>query len=158
MNRKFSERVNVTSDSDWRKQRSRTNCLPHWDFAAQLGLRFQLFGNRAMAEPNRALAANARATKERLAMNDDALETILGKARRLQELRRAKELVRQLERKLRGEPTRPEESTYIPEFLRLQASSDPASRPARRSESGPMHIPPMPLFRSAVCYPCIPFP
>ncbi len=91
-------------------------------------------------------------------MNDDALETIIGKARTLQELRRAKERVRQLERKLRGEPTRPEESTYIPEFLRLQASSDPASRPARRSESGPMHIPPMPLFRSAVCYPCIPVP
>ncbi len=75
-------------------------------------------------------------------MNDDALETIIGKARTLQELRRAKERVRQLERKLRGEPTRPEESTYIPEFLRLQASSDPASRPARRSGSGPMHIPP----------------
>src|SRR6266404_5684211 len=104
--------------------------MPHWDFAAQLGLRFQLFGNRAMAELNRALAANTRAPKrDGLAMNNDALETIIGKARRLQELRRAKERVRQLERKLRGEPTRPEESTYIPEFLRLQASSDPASRP-----------------------------
>ena len=59
-------------------------------------------------------------------MNDDALETIIGKAQRLKELRRAKERVRQLERTLRGEPARPE-STYIPEFLRLQASSDPAT-------------------------------
>jgi hypothetical protein len=60
-------------------------------------------------------------------MNDATLETIIGKAQRLKELRRAKERVRQLERKLRGDPARPEESTYIPEFLRLQASSDPAT-------------------------------
>ena len=106
--------------------------MPHWDLASQLGLRFHLPGNRAMAELNRALAGNTRTTKERLAMNDDALETIIGKARRLQELRRANERVRQLERKLRGEPIRPEDSTYIPEFLRLQASSDPAGQSSVR--------------------------
>ena len=53
-------------------------------------------------------------------MSDNEVEQIIGKARRLKELRRAKERVRQLERELRGEPPRPEESTWVPEFLKYQ--------------------------------------
>ena len=56
-------------------------------------------------------------------MSDNQLEQIIGKARRLKELRRAKERIRQLERELRGEPPRPEEPTWVPEFLRTQVSS-----------------------------------
>jgi len=59
-------------------------------------------------------------------MSDDELQQVIGKARRFKELRRARERVRQLERELRGEPARPEESPWIPEFLRVQASSGPA--------------------------------
>jgi hypothetical protein len=56
-------------------------------------------------------------------MNDYELEQIIGKARRLKELRRAKQRVRQLERELRGGPPRPEEPAWVPEFLRTQVSS-----------------------------------
>ena len=56
-------------------------------------------------------------------MSDNELEQIIGKARRLKELRRAKERVRQLERALRGEPPRPEEPAWVPEFLRTQVRS-----------------------------------
>jgi hypothetical protein len=59
-------------------------------------------------------------------MSDDDLQRVIGKARRLTELRRAKERVRQLERELRGEPAKPEESTWVPEFLRVQENSGPA--------------------------------
>jgi len=55
-------------------------------------------------------------------MSDNQLEQIIGKARRLKELRRAKERIRQLERELRGEPPRPEEPTWVPEFLRTQVA------------------------------------
>ena len=57
------------------------------------------------------------------AMSNAQLEQIIGKARRLKELRRAKARVRQLERELRGESAKPAESTYVPEFLRRQATS-----------------------------------
>ena len=50
-------------------------------------------------------------------MSTDELEQIVAKARKLRELRRARERVRQLERQLRGEPPGPEEPTYIPKFL-----------------------------------------
>jgi hypothetical protein len=60
-------------------------------------------------------------------MSDSELEQIIGKARRLRELRRAKERVRRLERELRGEPPRPEEPTWVPEFLRTQTSSSSLS-------------------------------
>jgi hypothetical protein len=50
-------------------------------------------------------------------MSTDELEQIVAKARKLRELRRARERVRELERQLRGEPTRPEEPTHIPKFL-----------------------------------------
>ena len=56
------------------------------------------------------------------AMSDDQLEQVIGKARKLKELRRAKDRVRQLERELRGESAKPAESTYDPEFLRRQAT------------------------------------
>jgi hypothetical protein len=56
-------------------------------------------------------------------MSDDELQRVIGKARRLKELRRAKERVRQLERELRGEPAKPQESIWVPEFLRVQVSS-----------------------------------
>jgi hypothetical protein len=50
-------------------------------------------------------------------MSTDELEQIVAKARKLRELRRARERVRQLERQLRGEPPKPEEPTYVPKFL-----------------------------------------
>jgi hypothetical protein len=59
-------------------------------------------------------------------MSDDELQQVIGKARMFKELRRAKERIRQLERELRGEPARPEESTWVPEFLRVQVGSAPA--------------------------------
>ena len=55
-------------------------------------------------------------------MSTDELEQIVAKARKLRELRRARERVRQLERQLRGEPSEPEEPTYIPKFLAPPAS------------------------------------
>jgi len=56
------------------------------------------------------------------AMSDEQLERVIGKARKLNELRRAKDRVRQLERELRGESAKPAESTYVPEFRRRQAT------------------------------------
>jgi hypothetical protein len=53
-------------------------------------------------------------------MSDDVLEQIIGKARKLKELRRAKDRVKQLERELQGEPAKPDQSSYVPEFLRMQ--------------------------------------
>jgi hypothetical protein len=64
-------------------------------------------------------------------MSDEELGQVIAKRRKLKELRRARERVRQLERQLRGEPARPEESTYVPEFLRMPAPS--AFRPAVRA-------------------------
>ena len=52
-------------------------------------------------------------------MSDDELGQVIAKKRALRELRRARERVQQLERQLRGEPARPEEPAYVPEFLRL---------------------------------------
>jgi hypothetical protein len=59
-------------------------------------------------------------------MSDDELQQVIGKVRRLKALRRAKERVRQLERELCGAPAKPEESPWVPEFLRRQVSSGPA--------------------------------
>ena len=55
-------------------------------------------------------------------MSTEELEQIVAKARKLRELRRARERVRQLEGQLRGEPSKPEEPTYIPKFLTHPAS------------------------------------
>ena len=63
-------------------------------------------------------------------MSTDELEQIVAKARKLRELRRARERVRELERQLRGEPSKPEEPTYIPKFL-----THPTSRGAAVRES-----------------------
>jgi hypothetical protein len=60
-------------------------------------------------------------------MSDDQLTEIVSKRQKLNELRRAKERVKQLERELRGEPRKLEELVYVPEFLRLQVGSGEAS-------------------------------
>jgi hypothetical protein len=61
-------------------------------------------------------------------MIDTELEKLIGKALKLKELSLAKARVRQLERELRGEPAKPEEPPYIPEFL-AQQPARPAVRP-----------------------------
>ena len=61
-------------------------------------------------------------------MNEDELERIVGKARKLTELRRAKDRVRQLERELRGERVKPKEPDYVPEFLRARVPGGLATR------------------------------
>jgi len=63
-------------------------------------------------------------------MSDDELQRVIGKARRLKELRRAKERVRQLERELRGETAKPAESTWVPEFLRVRVQRNPVGVPS----------------------------
>jgi len=55
-------------------------------------------------------------------MSDAELEQIIGKVPKLKALIRARERVKQLERELRGEPAKPEESSYVPEFLRMRVS------------------------------------
>jgi hypothetical protein len=60
-------------------------------------------------------------------MSDDQLNQIVGKRQRLNELRRAKERVKQLERELRGQPRKLEEPVYIPKFLRPQVGTGRAS-------------------------------
>jgi hypothetical protein len=64
-------------------------------------------------------------------MSDDELGQVIGKKQKLRELRRARERVQQLERQLRGEPSKAEESAYVPEFLRLPAPGP--FRPAVRA-------------------------
>ncbi|TLY68252.1 MAG: hypothetical protein E6K35_04135 [Gammaproteobacteria bacterium] len=64
-------------------------------------------------------------------MIEDDLQQIVGKARKLYELRRAKDRVRQLERELRGEPVKAEEPDYVPEFLRAQVPGALATVAAR---------------------------
>jgi hypothetical protein len=54
-------------------------------------------------------------------MTDDQASRVVSKLQTLNELRRARERVKQLERELRGEPKKFEGPIYIPEFLRLQA-------------------------------------
>jgi len=54
------------------------------------------------------------------AMSNDELERLVNKEMVLLELRRARERVLQLERKLRGEPATQRETSHLPEFLRLQ--------------------------------------
>jgi hypothetical protein len=60
-------------------------------------------------------------------MSDDQLTEIVSKRQKLNELRRAKERVKQLERELRGEPRKLAGPVYIPEFLRRQVGSGEAS-------------------------------
>jgi hypothetical protein len=51
-------------------------------------------------------------------MSEDELTLVVRKKHKLNELQRARKRVRQLERELRGEPEKPEESVFVPEFLR----------------------------------------
>jgi hypothetical protein len=53
-------------------------------------------------------------------MTNDELEALTGKAGKIRALLRARERVKQLERELRGEAPKPEQSTSVPEFLRTQ--------------------------------------
>jgi hypothetical protein len=66
-------------------------------------------------------------------MSDAELERIIGKLRKLRALHRARERVKQLERELRGEPAKPEESSYVPEFLRMRVTRGIAPLPAAGS-------------------------
>jgi hypothetical protein len=68
-------------------------------------------------------------------MNEEELESIIGKARKIKALRRAKMRVQQLERELRGEPAKPEEPPYVPEFLRTRVTNGPAKLTFRRTSS-----------------------
>ena len=61
-------------------------------------------------------------------MSDEELEQVTHKARMFTELRRAKKRVKRLERQLRGEPVQPEDSSYVPEFLRVQVGTAWADR------------------------------
>jgi hypothetical protein len=54
-------------------------------------------------------------------MSDDEMRLVVHKMQKLKELQRARKRVRQLERELRGEPEVPEESVFVPEFLRPRA-------------------------------------
>ena len=66
-------------------------------------------------------------------MSDAELEQIIGKARKLKALHRARQRVKQLERELRGGPAKPEESSYVPEFLRMRVTRGIAPLPAAGS-------------------------
>ena len=54
-------------------------------------------------------------------MIDGEVGKITDKLHKLNALRWARERVRQLERELNGEPSRPEEPPHVPEFLRRHA-------------------------------------
>jgi hypothetical protein len=61
-------------------------------------------------------------------MSYEELVLLVRKARRLKELRRAKERVQCLERELRGESAPPEVAPYVPEFLRVRFGTALADR------------------------------
>ena len=61
-------------------------------------------------------------------MSHEELELIIRKARKLNELRRAKERVKRLERELRGEPVPPEDAPHVPDFLRVRVGARWADR------------------------------
>ena len=56
----------------------------------------------------------------RTALADPQLQRALSGGLGFTELRRAKKRVKRLERQLRGEPVQPEDSSYVPEYLRVQ--------------------------------------
>ncbi len=57
-------------------------------------------------------------------MSAEELTLIVAKARKVQELQRARARVRQLERELSGEPATVEEPAHIPAFLRAHAGHE----------------------------------
>jgi hypothetical protein len=79
-------------------------------------------------------------------MSDEELERVIGKARRLKELHRARERIRQLERELRGEPAKRQEAPYVPEFLRKQEGGESTMSPA----PGRLAVRPTPTGRSGI--------
>ena len=58
-------------------------------------------------------------------MSAEELTQIVSKARKVQELQRARARVRQLERELSGEPAIAEEPSQIPAFLRAHSGQGP---------------------------------
>jgi hypothetical protein len=69
-------------------------------------------------------------------MNEE-LEQIIGKARKFRALRRAKARVARLERELRGEPVKPDDAPFVPEFLRVRlADRADSETPYMRDKSG----------------------
>ena len=59
-------------------------------------------------------------------MSTEELTLIVAKARKVQELQRARAHVRLLERELSGEPETAEEPRHIPAFLRTHSGPEPA--------------------------------
>lgn len=59
-------------------------------------------------------------------MSAEELTRIVSKARKVQELQRARARVRQLERELSGEPRTAEQPPHIPVFLRAHSGQEPA--------------------------------
>ena len=55
-------------------------------------------------------------------MSDTDLAGVIGKLQKLKALHRARARVQQLERELRGESARTEESAFVPEFLRKKVA------------------------------------
>lgn len=80
-------------------------------------------------------------------MSEEQLQQIVGKASKLNELRRAKDRVRQLERELRGEPVKPQEPDYVPEFLRARPAAPIDGR------RGPSKAAGSPGARGTILYP-----
>ncbi len=74
-------------------------------------------------------------------MSDTELARVIGKLQKLKALHRARARVQQLERELRGEPARAEESAFVPEFLRKQVAGGLATttgvpKRSQRASSG----------------------
>jgi hypothetical protein len=59
-------------------------------------------------------------------MSDYELEPIIRKRHQFRKLALARERVKQLERELRGEPVKPEDPPFVPQFLRVQVGNGPA--------------------------------
>jgi hypothetical protein len=59
-------------------------------------------------------------------MSDYELEPIIRKRHQFRNLALARKRVKQLERELRGEPVRPEDPPFVPQFLRVQVGNGPA--------------------------------
>jgi hypothetical protein len=60
-----------------------------------------------------------------IVMSVNEFDEIIRKVQRLKALRRARAHVERLERELRGEPAQPDESAYVPEFLRSVDLQEP---------------------------------
>jgi hypothetical protein len=61
-------------------------------------------------------------------MSNEELELTIRKARKLKELRLARQRVKRLEQELSGEAVQAEDPPYVPEFLRVQVGAGRAER------------------------------